>query len=414
MSVTVYEGKNFEGAPMHLDIGDYDKHYMEVAQGSGQKIGSIRIDAGTLLVVSDSTSIAARGTRIFVGPSTVNNVEHLGLYGDIVSLKVRSFVESGHPSLGPVEVFTGVGYDGLNRMLGVGDYPVGRLVTSEDGGPALPDNSIQSIKVPEGVVVILYDGPNFDAGLKSIFIVGPSNIADLNTYGISKMISSIKVISIDVAPEPELRGESASLNYVSRQQRGLHKVNPNFMGDTSHDGIMDSENISYSRKPAPSRTGAMLQMFNKNSNYYNASGGGGEDGEDGGGGSGEGGGTAPHNPSRIPMSRNIGQEGMANRKTINPFDDLMASKRIEGFCSMTKRHGRALEPGIYANSPDMLYDARLMYSKMGIRFVMLILVIVIVLLVITLRNSDNDGDSDSGSQRKGLGIAVIPTVNVKA
>lgn len=345
MSISVYEDKNYGGLSMHFGLGDYDKQTL-TDDKLYKKISSIKVAEETIVMLSDMSAISSNGTRVLLGPINIPDLSTLGINDEITSIRVRAFTHSTSDNTHPVVVYTDNNFGGKSRELLVGNYPIDKLTS---GANAIADNSISSIDVPAGYVVILYDGPNFDTNLKSISIIGPARIPDLSVYGIDNATSSIKIVSINIEPENKLRELTADVSYKSRQQRGLHKLNPNFIGDLSHDHINDSTAKVYKRQAAPSNAGALLQKF-VNPKVH--------------------GGTKPVSTLHKPKPYHTGA--------------------VEGFCPFMRSEDRALEPGIYANSPDLLYDARELYSKVGLRFMLIILIVLVVLLTVHMCSGNND------------------------
>lgn len=204
------------------------------AEDLDNAVSSLRVDAGVVLTVSDSTSRSSTGSRTFVGPFEASNLGALGLDDRISAAEVHAIVTpatgaTGGPSPA-VELYSDYGARGRRALLDVGDYTEARLRSDEVDFRA--GNEIRSLRVASGALAVLYAGAAFDPSLDSVAIPGPAYVDDLDRWGMLDRAISVRVFATTSIPT----------TVPTRDPRPIpHTHAPSRVGKHTHDLSPDAE-----------------------------------------------------------------------------------------------------------------------------------------------------------------------------
>jgi len=201
MSATIYKDANFGGARKTLIAGFYSgDRDLEACQFMSNScepitrlINSIVIDANTIVVIYGSHGkTASSGARVLIGPQSISSLDAIGMGNKIASVWVFPYkaYESTFPTDRHVLVSMLPNLDGRRVELMRGDYTSTRFNNEFN----LRMNNIQSIKVDDGTIIIMYNGSNFENSMDSIALVGPAYIGDLEAVGMRDKINAIRVL----------------------------------------------------------------------------------------------------------------------------------------------------------------------------------------------------------------------------
>lgn len=206
MSVTIYKDKNYQGVYANLSPGFYSgrdligcPHQSTSCEDLDNAINSIRVYPNVVVAFADSHAISASGggARVLMGPTDVSDLTALAMNNRISSMLVVPFraYDSAIPVAGDgVTLYESYAKNGRRSTLRRGDYPPSRLSSEE---VKMPGPSVQSLQVKAGVVVILYNGSNFETTKDAVMVVGPTLVEDLDRMGMSGQVNSIRVLYSD-------------------------------------------------------------------------------------------------------------------------------------------------------------------------------------------------------------------------
>ncbi|MDC0714536.1 beta/gamma crystallin-related protein [Stigmatella sp. ncwal1] len=169
-----YPDPNFGGVGVSLPPGSYGISQMQAAGIANDSVSSIRVPAGVTVV--------AYGDGAFDGPSWTftadnSNLANTGNDNTLSSFKI-TVVSSG------VTFYSESNFGGTGVTLGVGSYSIAQMQAA-----GIVNDSISSIRVPEGRTVIAYGDGAFD-GPSWTFTADNGNLA--NT-GNDNTISSFRI-----------------------------------------------------------------------------------------------------------------------------------------------------------------------------------------------------------------------------
>lgn len=211
MSVTVYREPGWSGIYAQLAPGlTGGKDLVGCAHQSSSceefegQIASMRVDPNTLVAVSANSGITGSqgGTRVVMGPADVADITaELGLkqVRGVLVIPFRAY-DSAIPAPGSgVQIFDAYGFQGRRSLLRRGDYAAARLASDS---VRMPPASIQSLQVDAHTVCVAYTGDNFDRDRDAAVFVGPVLIDDLDRYGLTGRIRSIRVHYTDPFDTP--------------------------------------------------------------------------------------------------------------------------------------------------------------------------------------------------------------------
>jgi hypothetical protein len=206
MSVTIYKDVDYQGVYAALTPGFYSgrdlvgcPHQSTSCEDLDNAISSIRVDPNVLIAFADSHAMSASGggARVVMGPASVSDLAALAMSNRISSILVVPFraYDSAIPIAGGgATLYGGYSMTGRRSTLRRGDYPPSRLTSEE---VKLPGPSVQSLQVEAGVVVILYNGSDFDADMDAVLVVGPTLVDDIDRLGMSGRVNSVRVLYSD-------------------------------------------------------------------------------------------------------------------------------------------------------------------------------------------------------------------------
>ena len=211
MSITVYRDTNYQGPFARIRPGFFSGQDLrgfrnQSAYGAGEDldnaISSIRVGPNTIAALYGGlSSSASAGARALVGPYEVPDLGALRMDDKISAIQVLSFKEygSGIPRTGGAVLYSGYEGTGKSSVLEQGEYNAARLASEE---VKFPDNRLRSLRVSANVIVILYDGPDFDTSMDAVVVVGPTMVSDLGRIGFIDRVSSVRVVYTDPYDTP--------------------------------------------------------------------------------------------------------------------------------------------------------------------------------------------------------------------
>ena len=209
MSATIYRDTNYQGPFAQIHPGIYSRQDLQafrnqsaVREGLDNAISSMRVGPNTIVALygGEPPSASARA-RVLVGPYEVSDMDALRMDDKISAIQVFSFKEygAGTPHTGGAVFYSGYEGRGKNSILKQGDYNAARLTSEE---VKFPDNRLRSLRVSANVIVILYDGPDFDTSMDAVVIVGPTMIGNLDCIGFIDRVSSVRIVYTDPYDTP--------------------------------------------------------------------------------------------------------------------------------------------------------------------------------------------------------------------
>ena len=206
MSVTVYKDVNYQGIYAQLRPGFYSgrdlvgcPHQSTSCEDLDNAINSIRVDPNVVVAFADGHAISASGggARVLIGPAEVSDLTALGMsnrISSVLAIPYRAYDSAIPAPNGGVTLYDSYSMTGRRSELRRGDYPPARLASEE---VKLPGPRVMSLSIASGVIVILYNGPNFETTSDAVMAAGPTVIEDLDRVGMSGRVNSIRVLFSD-------------------------------------------------------------------------------------------------------------------------------------------------------------------------------------------------------------------------
>ncbi|MEM8898983.1 MAG: beta/gamma crystallin-related protein [Bacteroidota bacterium] len=178
-SIKIYKHSNFRGRSAELHEGEYATVPSYVGN---DQISSIKVLPGFYAQIYEHSGFRGRFVTLFQGNYT--NIPH---WNDrISSIKVFKY---NHTMFPLVEFFQDSNFRGFRLAL---------AGTGQDTGynmPFVKNDSISSMKVPEGTRVILFEHSRFRGKSKEF---SPGEYKSLSTFGWNDKVSSVKIITSDL------------------------------------------------------------------------------------------------------------------------------------------------------------------------------------------------------------------------
>jgi hypothetical protein len=187
--ITIYERENLDAAGKNdlLGVGEYPNM---AELGYNNSISSIEVHENYYAEIyqdtgmSTSSSITPVPTYLFPGEYPnfpQSSSSSVNWNNNISSIVVKKHLSQLFPS---VEFYTGNNYTGNVQRIAA------TLESGEYKKPFYNSNTIDSMKVPDGVTVTLYDGADFN-GRSRRFIAG--EYSNLGLYRLGNRVESIKI-----------------------------------------------------------------------------------------------------------------------------------------------------------------------------------------------------------------------------
>ncbi len=197
--ITVYPECGFQGVPVTLDDGDYSQRDLRRAGIADNTISSIVVPEGTQ--VRSYSNDRFRGSQVAID-SVVACLDSVGFNDTISSLSISSTPVGGlaEPIAG-ITVYSECNYRGRSATLIPGEYAA--LSLSRAG---LADNSISSIKVPDGFEIQLFEN-DFYRGRSGTLAAN----SDCLVERFNNVVSSVIVSGEAVATEPVVVSQAANV-----------------------------------------------------------------------------------------------------------------------------------------------------------------------------------------------------------
>lgn len=174
--VKVYEHENFKGKSKEIQVGEHPS--MSSFLGN-DKISSLQVPKGHYIRIYTDSGFRGRNIPLFEG-----NYADIPHWNDRIS-SIKVFKHDTH--IFPIaEFFIHSNYGGQRQALAATGPQ------TDYNQPFFEYDSISSMKVPEGVKVVLYKDAEFK-GSKQEF--GPGNYPKLSTFGWNDKVSSIQIIN---------------------------------------------------------------------------------------------------------------------------------------------------------------------------------------------------------------------------
>jgi hypothetical protein len=177
MGITIYQHVDYKGKKSDLSVGDYPKSVI-----GNDQISSIKIQEGYYVMLYKDTGF--RGPKIVLFEGDYSSLP--GWNDKISSIKVFKQNSDIDPLVTFYEHNNFKGYK--QKLAGLGqetDFP----------SPFFKHDTISSLKIPEGVRVVLYEHHKF--GGKSLEL-GAGDHPSLKVYGFNDIASSVKLIRSDL------------------------------------------------------------------------------------------------------------------------------------------------------------------------------------------------------------------------
>ncbi|MCA9690825.1 MAG: RICIN domain-containing protein, partial [Myxococcales bacterium] len=167
---SIYEHANYQGAALQLGVGTFDIE--DIGKVGNDKVSSVRVPDGLRVTLFEHARFAGRRKVFTSDTSYVGND-----FNDIASGVVVEKV---------VRIFEHANFQGRSSVLGIGKHDI--------NGLGIPNDSLSSLKVPQGLVVIMYEHANFE-GMQRVYFEDSSFVG--NDW--NDKVSSIVVRQLGVA-----------------------------------------------------------------------------------------------------------------------------------------------------------------------------------------------------------------------
>ncbi len=165
--VKIFDQANFAGASHEVGIGSYDIDKLGIG---GDKISSLKVPAGLRVTLYEHPTFRGRGKKFLADASYVGDD-----FNNIASSMLVEVVAT---------VYDGDNFQGETHALGIGRYNVGDLGIGGD--------RISSIRVPQGLMVTIYDHPDFK-GKSHTYFDDIAVVGELNNRASSLIVKMIGV-----------------------------------------------------------------------------------------------------------------------------------------------------------------------------------------------------------------------------
>ncbi|MCA9694355.1 MAG: RICIN domain-containing protein, partial [Myxococcales bacterium] len=150
---TLYEHSNYKGASLQLGVGAYD--LADIAALGNDKVSSLRVPEGLRVTLFKDSGFS--GDRAVV-------TGDLSYIGDASNDEASSVLVEK-----VIRIYKDAAFQGQEIVLGVGKHNVSEI--------GLANDSLSSLKVPQGMVVALYEHANF-GGLSRVYFEDTSYVGD--------------------------------------------------------------------------------------------------------------------------------------------------------------------------------------------------------------------------------------------
>ncbi|MDD5394245.1 MAG: Cys-every-fifth RiPP peptide CefA [Thiothrix sp.] len=209
LAVTIYQGDNYTGANYILGIGSYDINDLSMYNDD---ISSVRVPQGLEISLYQHPNFRGEVRKYTADtPRLESNVDNQA--SSAVVQKVITFYEHTY-------------YRGSSATLGVGVY-------KDATAMGLPDNTISSLRVPYGMLVTLYEYPDFQGDFRTYY----SDCAETIVANFNDKASSIIVKQMGVVvPKGALRfGDKIQLK--TAHGKWMTETNGNVRADAASNAI---------------------------------------------------------------------------------------------------------------------------------------------------------------------------------
>lgn len=172
-----------------VNPGLYTHEYIRQIQSSNfdNNIIKVSLQRNSIALLSSGSAPSGYGdTHVIVGPTEYTIPSGFTLR----SFRVDRYRDSDWGTGAQVTAYQNQHQTGMFKTLLLGEYDSARLAQKEDG--KLGVDRVQSLGIADGTLVVLYSAD------KSLYLVGPRNINDLNSY--IENVTRIVVYSIDKPP----------------------------------------------------------------------------------------------------------------------------------------------------------------------------------------------------------------------
>lgn len=172
-----------------VNPGLYTHQYIRQIHSSDfdDKITKVSLQRNAIALLSSGSSPTGYGTtHVIIGPTEYTIPSGFTLR----SFRVDRYRDSDWGSGAQVTAYQDHGQHGMFKTLLLGEYDMARLSAKEDGKIGI--NRVQSLGIADETLVVLYNAD------KSLYLVGPRNIDDLNGY--IEDVTRLIVYSVDKPP----------------------------------------------------------------------------------------------------------------------------------------------------------------------------------------------------------------------
>ena len=236
--VEIYADKNFGGvAGLYngeedgVSNGVYRRSRLDWSGIGNDNISSIRIPPGYTVELYDNDPPGGASVTL---TESVSDLSTVGFDNSTTSMIITYTAPDPH-----VEVFTGKDFTGRQGWLPLGQNRLHVLLSQ-----GIANNSISSIKIPDGWRATLYDrDPPWVVGVESLVT---SDISDLETISFNDLTSSILVEDSALDQDSDNDGLP---DYFEDLLYGHPTANTDGTGDFDEDGLSDLHEFSYYGHP---------------------------------------------------------------------------------------------------------------------------------------------------------------------
>ncbi|MEZ4451215.1 MAG: Cys-every-fifth RiPP peptide CefA [Nannocystaceae bacterium] len=144
-AATVYEHSNFQGRSLRLGVGSYDIQSLSAV--GNDTVSSVRVPTGVRVTLYEHAGFSGR-RKSFTGDTGYVGDDFNDITSGVSVEKVVTIYEHGN-------------YGGAASVLGVGRYNISQL--------GIPNDSLSSLRVPQGMIVTLYEHADFQGAQRVYF-----------------------------------------------------------------------------------------------------------------------------------------------------------------------------------------------------------------------------------------------------
>ncbi|HSQ89767.1 beta/gamma crystallin-related protein [Romboutsia sp.] len=173
-TVKIYELANYQGTVQELNVDSYNINQLNI---DGSKLNSVKVSKGLIVTLYEHANFKGKSMTITVDTPCIEYYFNC----KISSIKVENII---------VKIYEYPNYQGKVQELQLGEYTSNQL--------SLCNNTLSSIKVPKGLIVILYKYDYFNTSVGYEQMVFIKQDTPLIEDSLNDKFSSIKVQTMTV------------------------------------------------------------------------------------------------------------------------------------------------------------------------------------------------------------------------